>query len=129
MGYCNYIGYDITLDNKIQDFFFHFNTHDQMMQVFKGGPWHFAQRPLFLRSCEPGMVLAKDAHSSIPVWVKFFNALFKYWSSKGFLELLSSLGKSIHADALTKERKRLGFARIYIEMHVSYSFPPYIELY
>jgi len=47
----------------------------------------------------------------------------------GLLELASSLGKPIHADSMTKDHRRLGFAHICIEMSASYSFPSFIELY
>ena len=74
------------------------------------------------------MVLAKDAHSFIPMWIKFFNASLEYWSSEGLSELASSLRKSIHVDAMTEECKGLGFARICIEIYVSF-FPLYILSY
>jgi len=75
------------------------------------------------------MVLAKDTHTSIPAWVKFFDVPLEYWSSLGLSELASSLGKPIHVDTMTKDHKRLGFTRICIEVHVSSFFPPYVKLY
>lgn len=44
-------------------------------------------------------------------------------------QLASSLRKSFHADDMIEDRKRLGFAHVCIEVHVSSHFPPYIELY
>ena len=47
----------------------------------------------------------------------------------GLSKLASALGRPIHVDSMTKDRKTLGFARICIEMYVSSSFPSFIELY
>ena len=52
-----------------------------MNEVFEAGPWHFAHRPLFLQCWEPGMILSKDAHTSVPLWVKFYDVPLECWSS------------------------------------------------
>ena len=63
------------------------------------------------------------------MWVKFFDVPLECWSMLGLSELASSLGKPIHADSMTEDRKRLGLACICIEMSDSSSFPWFIKLY
>ncbi|XP_052201561.1 uncharacterized protein LOC127807600 [Diospyros lotus] len=116
------------LSNNSGFYFFRFDSQESMLRVFDEGPYHFAGRPFIIKCWEPGMNLAKDSHSSIPLWIKIHNLPLEGWSLKGISIMASQIGRPLYADPMTEDRSRLGFARVCVEVSASSKFPKYIDI-
>jgi len=116
------------LSNNSGFYFFRFDSQESMLRVFDEGPYHFAGRPLIIKCWEPGMNLAKDTHSSIPLWIKIHNIPLEGWSLKGISIMASHIGRPLYADPMTEDRSRLGYARVCVDVNASSKFPKYIDI-
>ncbi|GAV89791.1 DUF4283 domain-containing protein/zf-CCHC_4 domain-containing protein [Cephalotus follicularis] len=74
------------------------------------------------------MSLSLDDCKSMPVWVKLKSVPIQYWHKVGLSYIASVLGRPLHMDANTTNKRVLAFARVCIEMAASSSFPDSIIL-
>ncbi|XP_062103200.1 uncharacterized protein LOC133814224 [Humulus lupulus] len=51
----------------------------------------------------------------------------KYWGEKTLFKIVSQLGKPLKVDSITKQKDKLNFARVMIEVSISQSFPSIIS--
>ncbi|GAV77631.1 DUF4283 domain-containing protein/zf-CCHC_4 domain-containing protein, partial [Cephalotus follicularis] len=65
---------------------------------------------------------------SIPILVKLSRVPVQYLTMLGLSYIASVLGKALHMDANTTNRYALSFARVFIDMEASSSFPDSIVL-
>ena len=79
----------------------------------------FASRNSVLRKWRPGLPLAKDELSKIPVWAKFHNVPIELWTEEGLSHIASVVGLPLYADAVTEACSRISFAQICIELDAS----------
>ncbi|GAV92795.1 DUF4283 domain-containing protein/zf-CCHC_4 domain-containing protein, partial [Cephalotus follicularis] len=96
--------------------------------VLNNGPWDVWGYHLALRFWRNDMSLSLDDCKSIPVWVKFKSVPVHYWNKDGLSHIASVLGRPLHMDANTTNKRVLAFARVCIEMSASSSFPDSITL-
>ena len=82
-------------------FFFMFETKEDCDSALEGGPWYVAGQPILLKHWHTGLMLAKEAPPTIPVWVHIYNIPLEYWNSDGLSHIASALGKPLHVDKLT----------------------------
>ena len=59
---------------------------------------------------------------------KIHNPPLKEWSLKGISVIASQIGRPLHADPMTNDRSRLGYARVCVEVNVLSKFPKYIDI-
>ncbi|XP_059659110.1 uncharacterized protein LOC132305492 [Cornus florida] len=76
-------------------------------------------RPIILKKWEKGMEFNKETSSTIPLWVKFFNIPYKYWTAKGLNYITSAVGKPLFADEQTESMARISYARVCIEVNAA----------
>ncbi|XP_052208514.1 uncharacterized protein LOC127812192 isoform X2 [Diospyros lotus] len=122
-------GFIEVISNNSGCFLFRFDSEENMIKVFDGGPWHFTQCPLILRIWEVGMDFSRAILSAVPIWVKIFNIPLEGWNEEGIATAASALGRPIHADFMTEDRTQVEFARVCVEMDASSEFPRHINLY
>ena len=75
------------------------------------------------------MNLAINSHSLIPFWVKIHNVPLKRRLLKGISMMASEIGRPLHVDPMTKDRTRLGYVKICVEVSVSSKFSKFISIY
>jgi hypothetical protein len=92
-------------------------------EILESKIWHVSNKTLILRKWKPGMQVLKLALSSVPVWVKFLHLPMEFWTSNGLSYVASGVGVPLYADKVTEEQKRLGFARVLIEIDVHSACP------
>jgi len=92
-------------------------------EILESKIWHVSNKALILRKWKPGMQVLKLALSSVPVWVKFLHLPMEFWTSNGLSYVASGVGVPLYADKVTEEQKRLGFARVLIEIDVHSACP------
>ncbi|KAK3193373.1 hypothetical protein Dsin_024683 [Dipteronia sinensis] len=73
-------------------------------------------RMIILKKWHSRLVLTKESYSKVPVWVKFFNIPYEYWTKDGLSYVASVVGKALYADSLTETTKRISYSRICVEI-------------
>lgn len=68
------------------------------------------------------MEIHKDDFKVVPTCVRV-KLDFKYWGERSLFKIVGGLGKPVKVDLATKNRNRLGFARILIEMNIDHEYP------
>lgn len=74
------------------------------------------------------MQVLKLTLTSIPVWVNFLHLSLEFWSPKCLCYMASGVGKPLYADKVTEDQKRLGFARVLVEIDMNSDCPKEIEI-
>ena len=62
--------------------------------------------------------LTKSDIRSVPIWIQLENLELKYWGEKTLFKIVGQLGTPIELDAYTKEKNRLAYPRILIEVQL-----------
>ncbi|XP_062171116.1 uncharacterized protein LOC133876895 [Alnus glutinosa] len=104
-------------------YIFRFQDEATCDEIMESRLWHISNKPLILRKWKPGMQILKLALSSVPVWVKFLHLPMEFWTPNGLSYVASGVGVPLYADKVTKEQKRLGFARVLVELDVNSDCP------
>jgi hypothetical protein len=104
-------------------FIFRFHDEASCDEILESRVWHVSNKSLILRKWQPGMQVLKLNLSSEPVWVKFIHLPMEFWTPTCLSYVASGIGKPLYADKVTEEQKRLGFARVLIEIDVQSDCP------
>ncbi|GAV70130.1 DUF4283 domain-containing protein/zf-CCHC_4 domain-containing protein, partial [Cephalotus follicularis] len=86
------------------------------------GPWDVWGYHLVLRMWSKDMFLSLDDCKSMSVWVKLKSVPVQYWNKVGLSYIASVLGRPLHMDDNTTNKRVLAFAMVCIEMAASSSF-------
>ncbi|KAL0302852.1 UNVERIFIED_CONTAM: hypothetical protein Sradi_6153300 [Sesamum radiatum] len=65
------------------------------------------------------MALRKLKHTEIPILVKLWHLLVKFWTDEGLSIVASGIGQPLYPDAITKACTRLDFARVCVMLNIS----------
>lgn len=82
------------------------------MKFLEAKFWYIANKPLILRKWLPGMQVLKLTLSPIPL----VHLPMEFWTLTCLSHVASGVGKPLYADRITEEQKRLGFARLLVEI-------------
>lgn len=115
-----------SLENGL--FIFRFENESICEAILEAKLWHIANKPLILRKWMPGMQLMKISLSSVPIWIKLRNLPMECWTSLCLSYVASGVGKPLYADSVTEEQKRLGFARVLVEVNVHSLLPKEVSI-
>ncbi|XP_062105753.1 uncharacterized protein LOC133817291 [Humulus lupulus] len=103
-----------------------FNDDTTRDHVLETGILHFGRKPVIIRPWSSDLSAIRMIHS-IPLWIRLQDLGFQYWGSKCLSALVSTLGKPIMVDKFTRERSRVQFARIMVEMEITDNPPRTIQ--
>ena len=78
---------------------------------------------MLLRKWTPGIVPESFVFDSVPVWIKLGRIPLELWTDAGLAVVASAIGKPLLVDLATKERRRLSYARICVELNVDSTMP------
>ncbi|KAK4360146.1 hypothetical protein RND71_019098 [Anisodus tanguticus] len=98
---------------------FRFMTDEDRVKVFHGGPYMAFGKTLMLKSVDKGVLLNDELFTTIPVWVIFRDIPLSVWSATGLSKIASRVGIPLYTDKFTKERSKMNYARVLIEIDVS----------
>ncbi|XP_074283310.1 uncharacterized protein LOC141607861 [Silene latifolia] len=96
-------------------FLVRFNTKAAKDRVLQQGHYLFDNKPLIVRPWSPDVELNKDDVKEVPVWVRLEHLPLKFWG-KCLPRIAGLLGKFVQMDVATKDKTRLGFARVMLEV-------------
>jgi hypothetical protein len=82
----------------------------------------------FVRRWSPGMQLLTLSLSSVPVWINLHNLPLEFWNATCLSHFASGVGIPICVNSVTEEQRRLGFARVLVEVAVESEFPKEIDV-
>ncbi|XP_062089528.1 uncharacterized protein LOC133796064 [Humulus lupulus] len=94
--------------------------------VLEAGVIHFDRKPVIVR---PWTIDLADMRlvKSVPVLVRFPGLRLQYWGTKCLSALMSTIGKPILVDKVTKDRSMMQFARVLVEIEISDEVPRSIQ--
>ena len=73
-----------------------------------------------MKAWNPVESLQKMEVSTVPIWIQIENLELKYWGEKSLFKIVSQIGTPIRVDHFTKERNRLAYPRVLIEVCLSH---------
>uniref|UniRef100_A0A803Q992 Reverse transcriptase domain-containing protein n=1 Tax=Cannabis sativa TaxID=3483 RepID=A0A803Q992_CANSA len=94
--------------------------------VLEHGVIQFDQKPVITRPWTTDLD-ALRLIKSVPLWIRLPDLGLQYWGNKCLSALVSTIGKPIMADKVTKERSMVKFARVLVEMDIMDSPPKVIH--
>lgn len=62
------------------------------------------------------------------LWIKFFGISLEFWTTQGFSDIASAVGKSLYVDLVTEESAKLKYARIHVKLLVNSLYPNTLEI-
>lgn len=86
--------------------------------VLRNGPWHIHHSPLILRPWERDIKPLDLKQNSQPVWVTLKNLPLELMTPNGISYVASGLGTPICLDKATESFRKLGTARICVEIQM-----------
>ncbi|XP_059627616.1 uncharacterized protein LOC132270455 [Cornus florida] len=110
--------------NDKRFFIFKFSTEAECNNILANGPCMVMGKPLFLKKWHKGMEMSKESCRFIPLWIRFYNIPYEYWTAKGFSRVISAVGRPLFADRLTESKARLSYARLCVEVDAT---KPFVE--
>ncbi|XP_062118499.1 uncharacterized protein LOC133832131 [Humulus lupulus] len=87
---------------------------------------HFDKKPVVLRPWTSDMDTMQMV-KSVPVWVSLDGLGLQYWGRNSLSALVSTIGKPIMIDQVTRDRSMVKFARVLVDMEISETPPKTIS--
>ena len=104
-----------------------FTTMENCSKVLQGGYQFFDSKPLVVKPWSADVNFSKDPVKKLPIWIQLHGLDVKYWGEKSLGKIVSQLGSLIKVDQATKNRDKLMFARVMIEVQIDQEFPNVIH--
>uniref|UniRef100_A0A803QHA8 DUF4283 domain-containing protein n=1 Tax=Cannabis sativa TaxID=3483 RepID=A0A803QHA8_CANSA len=83
----------------------------------------FNKRLVIMKAWDPNVNSKKEDVSRVPIWVTLDDLELKYWGEKSLFKIIGQIGDPIMVDAVTKERDKLSYPRVLIEVSIHQEFP------
>ncbi|KAK4348245.1 hypothetical protein RND71_034584 [Anisodus tanguticus] len=94
-------------------------TKEDRIKVFHGGPYMTFGKTLMLKLVDKGVLLNDNLFTNIPVWVVLRDVHLSVCSASGLSKITSRVGIPLYTDKFTKERSKMNYARVLIEIDIS----------
>ncbi|XP_062115338.1 uncharacterized protein LOC133829622 [Humulus lupulus] len=95
-----------------------FNDEATRDHVLENGVLQFDRKPVIVRPWTADLSAIRLIHS-VPLWIRLHDLGLQYWGSKCISALVSTIGKPLLVDKFTKDRSRVQFARVLVEMEIT----------
>ncbi|KAM3319394.1 hypothetical protein P3S67_006594 [Capsicum chacoense] len=95
--------------------------------VLQGGIYHFDNKSFIAKEWAHELKFTKEELKTVPIWVKFPDLNFKYWSKIVLSKIGSMIGKPIMVYHNTEARNDLKFASILVEVKLGSKLPDEIK--
>ncbi|XP_062075912.1 uncharacterized protein LOC133780045 [Humulus lupulus] len=96
-------------------------------RILEGGYLFFGNKPLIMKAWNPVDDFSKEDIDSVPTWVHLGGLDINYWGDRSLFKIVGQIGKPIQVDSITKNRDRLAYPRILIEVTMTQDFPSRIS--
>lgn len=85
----------------------------------------FDSHPVFIKQWYDGVDFDPNEFKVAPVWVQLPELPLRYWGC--IMKLVKSLGEPVQLDMATRNRERIHYARVLVEMDITKDFPKFIR--
>ncbi|XP_060968460.1 uncharacterized protein LOC133036011 [Cannabis sativa] len=92
-------------------------------EVLNGGYIFFNKRLVIMKAWDPNTNFKKEDIQTVPIWVQLTDLEMKYWGQKALFKIIGQVGEPITVDAATKERDKLSYPRVLIQVSIHQDFP------
>ncbi|XP_060968449.1 uncharacterized protein LOC115703846 [Cannabis sativa] len=96
-------------------------------QVINRGYIFFNRRPVIMKSWDPNVNFKKEDVKCVPIWVQLEELELKYWGQRSLFKIVGQLGKPLMVDSFTKERERLNYPTVLVEVIMDQHLPDMLE--
>ncbi|XP_062114012.1 uncharacterized protein LOC133825027 [Humulus lupulus] len=103
-----------------------FNDEAMRDHVLENGVLQFDRKPVIIRPWIADLSAIRLIRS-VPLWIRLHDLGLQYWGSKCISALVSTIGKPLLVDKFTRERSRIQFARVLVEMEITDNPPRSIQ--
>ncbi|XP_062099710.1 uncharacterized protein LOC133805542 [Humulus lupulus] len=103
-----------------------FNDDATRDHVLEHGLIHFDRKPVIVRPWTTDLSAVRLVRT-VPLWIRLQDLGLQYWGSKCLSALVSTIGRPIMVDKFTRERSRVQFARVLVEMEITDNPPKSIQ--
>ncbi|XP_062080942.1 uncharacterized protein LOC133785744 [Humulus lupulus] len=103
-----------------------FNDEATRDLVLENGVLQFDRKPVIVRPWSSNLDAVKLIRS-VPLWIRLHDLGLQYWGNKCLSALVSTVGKPIMVDQHTRDRTRIQFARVLVEMDITDAPPRLIK--
>lgn len=107
---------------------FQFTSKDLCDEVLKGGPYITYGCPLYLKVMPPCFTFQSGVHNQLPIWLQIHGLPIDCWSTSGLSKIASQLGTPLFTDRFTKQRERVNYARVLLEIDITQPPPLHMEI-
>ncbi|XP_060965582.1 uncharacterized protein LOC133034505 [Cannabis sativa] len=80
-----------------------------------------------MKAWDPNVNFKKEDVKKVPIWVQIEDLDLKYWGQRSLFKIVGQVGEPIMVDSVTRERERLNYPRILIEVRIDQNFPDMLE--
>lgn len=118
----------LEIHSLVEGFFlFKFSSENDYQHILQNS-WTIGGRPLILWQWHLGMLPAREMLKPVPNWVLFCELPIQYFGEDNQSIIISTLGVPLFIDKTTISRSQPPFARVYIEIDSTFSFPSVLIL-
>uniref|UniRef100_A0A803P5I8 DUF4283 domain-containing protein n=1 Tax=Cannabis sativa TaxID=3483 RepID=A0A803P5I8_CANSA len=108
-------------------FLVRFDTVEIRDEVLHGGYVFFNNRPVVMKAWDPDTNFKKEDIRTVPIWIQLPDLDLKYWGEKSLYKIVGQVGVPLQVDPVTKERNKLNYPRVLIEVSIKQEFPGLIQ--
>uniref|UniRef100_A0A803Q8A9 DUF4283 domain-containing protein n=1 Tax=Cannabis sativa TaxID=3483 RepID=A0A803Q8A9_CANSA len=108
-------------------FIIRFHSLEDRDQILNGGYIFFNRRPVIMKPWDPNENYKKEDVQKVPIWVQLEELELKYWGQKSLFKIVAQVGNPIMVDSVTRERERLSYPRILVEVQMDQKLPDLLE--
>uniref|UniRef100_A0A803PLB3 Reverse transcriptase domain-containing protein n=1 Tax=Cannabis sativa TaxID=3483 RepID=A0A803PLB3_CANSA len=108
-------------------FLIRFFNIEERNSVLNGGYTFFNKRPIIMKHWDPNVNFKKENIRTVPIWIHLEDLELKYWGQKLLFKIVGQIGKPLMVDAVTKEKDKLNFPWVLIEVSMTQEFPELVD--
>lgn len=107
---------------------FKFASKELSDGVLKGGLYIAYGCPLYLKAMPPCFTFQPGVQNQLPLWMQIHGLPIDCWTTSGLSKITSQVGSALFTDRFTKERERVNYARVLVEVDITQSPPRTMEI-
>ncbi|XP_038987994.1 uncharacterized protein LOC120112511 [Phoenix dactylifera] len=100
------------------------NVEEDREAMLVRGPWIIAGQLLGVERWQPDFVPGRKEVNKVVVWLRLPGLPLEYWRKESIWEIATEAGIPIEADGFTEDRRRMGYARVKVEVNASLPVRP-----
>ncbi|XP_062093855.1 uncharacterized protein LOC133799884 [Humulus lupulus] len=95
--------------------------------VLNGGYMFFDRKPVVMKAWSADGSFTKEELYKFPIWVHMYDLHLKYWGNRALAKILSPVGEYLQQDVAKRNRDKLQYARVLIEVTIDQEFLDTVE--